>query len=95
MIDEIDISTVRDLIDKMADAQPDRDFLIGPETGRALTFKELQIECRHLCGWFQRLGLAQGDKIAFLMDNGVFTAQLFLGTMYGGFRCTVVLCPYR
>ena len=31
------------------------------------------------------MGLAHGDKIAFLMDNGLFTAQLFLGTMYGGF----------
>jgi amino acid adenylation domain-containing protein len=31
------------------------------------------------------MGLEHGDKIAFLMDNGLFTAQLFLGTMYGGF----------
>jgi amino acid adenylation domain-containing protein len=29
--------------------------------------------------------LEPGDKIAFLMDNGLFTAQLFLGAMYGGF----------
>ena len=26
-----------------------------------------------------------GDKVAFLMDNGLVTAQLFLGTMYGGY----------
>ena len=31
------------------------------------------------------MGLEHGDKIAFLMDNGLFTAQLFLGAMYGGF----------
>ena len=30
-------------------------------------------------------GLERGDKVAFLMDNGLVTAQLFLGTMYGGF----------
>ena len=31
------------------------------------------------------LGLERGDKIAFMMDNGLFTAGLFLGAMYGGF----------
>jgi amino acid adenylation domain-containing protein len=34
---------------------------------------------------FRQLGLTPGDKIAFLMDNGLFTAQLLLGAMYGGF----------
>ena len=34
---------------------------------------------------FREMGLEHGDKIAFLMDNGLFTAQLFLGAMYGGF----------
>ena len=38
-----------------------------------------------MCGRFRQLGLERGDKIAFLMDNGLFTAQLFLGAMYGGF----------
>jgi acyl-CoA synthetase (AMP-forming)/AMP-acid ligase II len=30
-------------------------------------------------------GLVAGDKVAFLMDNGLLTAQLFLGTIYGGY----------
>jgi amino acid adenylation domain-containing protein len=29
--------------------------------------------------------MERGDKVAFLMDNGLFTAQLLLGTMYAGF----------
>ena len=80
-----EINTVRDLIDRMADTQPDIAFLISPETGRLLTFKGLQERSRDLYGRFRQLGLESGDKIAFLMDNGVFTAQLFLGAMYGGF----------
>jgi amino acid adenylation domain-containing protein len=78
-------NTIRDLIDEMASAQPDSDFLICPETRRVLKFKGLQEKARELCGRFQGMGLERGDKIAFLMDNGLFTAQLFLGTMYGGF----------
>ena len=38
-----------------------------------------------MCRRFRQSGLERGDKIAFLMNNGLFTAQLFLGTMYGGF----------
>ncbi len=77
--------TLRRLIDERAGARPDLAFLISPETGRVLTFKGLQERCRHLCGRFTQLGLRAGDKIAFLMDNGLFTAELLLGTMYGGF----------
>jgi acyl-CoA synthetase (AMP-forming)/AMP-acid ligase II len=80
-----DIYTVRDLIDQMAGAKPDGTFLISPETGQRLTFKGLQGQAEILSASLLRRGLARGDKIAFLMDNGLFTAQLFLGAMYGGF----------
>jgi acyl-CoA synthetase (AMP-forming)/AMP-acid ligase II/acyl carrier protein len=80
--DEMD--TVRDLIDRMAETQPDLPFLLSPETGCVLTFKGLQGQARQLCRRFQSMGLAHGDKIAFLMDNALFTAQLLLGAMYGG-----------
>ena len=61
------------------------------------TFKGLQEQANHLCGWFRELGLERGDKIGFLMDNGLFTAQLFLGAMYGGLvsRCRSTRAPAR
>jgi acyl-CoA synthetase (AMP-forming)/AMP-acid ligase II len=80
-----DVHTIRDLIDRQAEAQPDQGFLLSPETKRGVTFRQLQEQVRQLCGLFQTMGLAPGDQIAFLMDNGLFTAQLFLGTLYGGF----------
>ena len=80
-----EINTVRDLIDCRAGTQPDLAFLISPETGRVSTFKGLREQAHHLCARFRQLGLERGDKIAFLMDNGLFTAQLFLAAMYGGF----------
>ena len=85
MTKDSEINTVRDLIDLMAGTRPDLDFLISPETGRVSTFKGLREQALHLCGRFRQLGLDRGDKIAFLMDNGLLTAQLFLGAMYGGF----------
>jgi amino acid adenylation domain-containing protein len=78
-------TTVRELIDHMAEIRPDEPFLISPESGRTLTFKGLQHQVLSLYARFRQMGLRQGDKIAFLMDNGLFTIQLFLGAMYGGF----------
>ena len=80
-----EIKTIRELVDRMAETQPKATFLISPETGRVLTFRELQEQSSLLSTLLRQLGLERGDKIAFLMDNGLFTVQLFLGAMYGGF----------
>jgi acyl-CoA synthetase (AMP-forming)/AMP-acid ligase II/acyl carrier protein len=79
-----EVATVRELIDRMAETRPDATFLLSPDTGEVLTFLGLQEQSQLLSAQFHRLGLEQGDKVAFLMDNGLFTAQLFLGVMYGG-----------
>jgi amino acid adenylation domain-containing protein len=79
------IQTIRDLIDHGAETQPDAVSLISPETGRILTFRGLQQQSCLISSLLQQERLQPGDKIAFLMDNGLFTAQLFLGAMYGGF----------
>ena len=73
------------MIVKMAYAKAEATFLISPETGRALTFGDLKEQVSLLSAKLQQLGLTPGDKVAFLMDNGLFTATLFLASMYGRF----------
>ena len=51
-------------------------------------FRELQLNVQKLYITLRQLGLNQGDKIAFLMDNSVSAVELFLGTMYAGFVAT-------
>ena len=77
--------TIRDVVDAMAQAQPETAFLIGPETGNSVPFQKLREQSILLSNTLRDMGLERGDKVAFLMDNGLVTAQLFLGTMYGGF----------
>jgi amino acid adenylation domain-containing protein len=84
MIADNEIITIRDLIDRMALRQPEAAFLISPETRERVTYRGLQKQSRFLSNELLRAGLEPGDKIAFLLDNGLFTAQLFLGVMYGG-----------
>ncbi|MGA2232255.1 MAG: class I adenylate-forming enzyme family protein, partial [Tepidisphaeraceae bacterium] len=77
--------TIQELIDHHTQVRPDTAFLISPETGRILTFRQLQERSILLSRELRRAGLAAGDKVAFVLDNGLFTAELFLGAMYGGF----------
>ena len=80
-----EVVTIRELIDRTARTQPEATFLTSPETGRVLTFRGLQEQASVLSIRLRQAGLERGDKVAFLMDNGLFTVQLFLGAMYGGF----------
>ena len=77
--------TLRELIDARAKASADASYLISPETRRAVSYRGLQGQARALAARLQGLGLSAGDNVAFLMDNGLFAAELFLGVMYGGF----------
>lgn len=83
--EDLTVTTVRESIDRMAEAHPEAVYLISPETKRVLTFKALQEGARLLSARLMETGLERGDKVAFLTDNGLFAAQLFLGVMYGGF----------
>ncbi|HTU33736.1 MAG TPA: AMP-binding protein, partial [Candidatus Acidoferrum sp.] len=82
---DIGCHTVRDVIDYAASKRSQEPFLISPHTGQTVTFGGLRDQARKITFELQQLGLVPGDKVAFLMDNGLFTAQVFLGTMYGGF----------
>jgi acyl-CoA synthetase (AMP-forming)/AMP-acid ligase II len=80
-----EVGTIRELIDAMAAELPDQTFLISPETEIELNFKQLQEQSIDFYGRLRGLGLEPGDRIALMMDNGLCTAQLFLGAMYAGF----------
>lgn len=77
--------TLRDIVDLLADRAPDAPFLIDPESGRVVNFRCFQDAVRGVATDLCRSGLGKGDKVAILLDNGVFTVELILGAMYGGF----------
>ena len=80
-----EMATVRDVIDMMAERCADAPFLISPETKEEVTYRDLQARVRELSRRFLYMGLTKGEKIAFLLENGLFSPQVLLGAMYGGF----------
>jgi amino acid adenylation domain-containing protein len=80
-----EIKSIREAIDAAAEAQKEAAFLIGAENGNSISFQELRSQSIALAVTLRSKGLETGDKAAFLMDNGLRSAQIFLGTMYGGY----------
>ena len=80
--------TLRDALAGHLARQPDRTFLIAPETGRKLSYRELGRQARLLARWLRAAGLKPGDKVGLYLHNGYQTALLFLGAMLGGYVIT-------
>jgi len=78
-------ATLRDVLAAHVARQPERSFLVAPETGRTLTYRELDRQARILAGWLRAAGLERGDKVGLYLHNGYQTALLFLGAMIGGY----------
>jgi acyl-CoA synthetase (AMP-forming)/AMP-acid ligase II len=78
-------ATLRDVLDAHVARQPEAVFLIAPETGSVLTYRDLHREARRLARFLAGKGLRRGDKVAFYLHNGRQTALIFLGAMAGGY----------
>jgi long-chain acyl-CoA synthetase len=78
-------ATLRDVLAAHVARQPERSFLVAPETGRTLTYRELDRQARILARWLRAAGLEHGDKVGLYLHNGYQTALLFLGAMIGGY----------
>ena len=76
--------TVKSIIDSQAQAQAESVFLISPEINYELTYAELRQSAIELDQHLAAMGIERGEKVAFLMSNGLWSAKLFLGAMYSG-----------
>jgi len=75
------METIRACIEQHAAVAPEREFLIAPESGLTMNFAQLKTAVEEVGARLDRLGLGQGARIAFLLNNGFWTTRLFLGVM--------------
>ena len=78
------MNTVNQFVDRHAATQPDRPFLIAPESGQVMSFAMLREHARSIAAQLDALGVGRGEKVAFLLPNGYWTCTIFLGVMYSG-----------
>jgi len=77
--------TIRHYIDRRAEEQPDKIYLIAPEPRLTLTYRQLKEDSAELGKHLLGKGLNKGDKVSFMLGNGYQTTKIFLGVMYSGF----------
>jgi long-chain acyl-CoA synthetase len=77
--------TLRAVLDGHLSRRPDQTFLLAPETGRTLTYREFGRQARLLARYLRMKGLARGDKVGLYAHNGYQSALLFLAAMIGGY----------
>ena len=75
------METIRACIERHAGATPDAPFLIAPEIDRELSFAGLRDAVDDVGARLDALGVGQGARVAFLLNNGYWTTRLFLGVM--------------
>ncbi|MFC3569030.1 AMP-binding protein [Paracoccus simplex] len=82
--------TVRDWLDIRAAERGDATSHIFPADGGRLTWRELRDEAARIAGHLAGLGLSRGDSVALMMPNGRNAVLGLFGTLYGGFRATMI-----
>lgn len=84
-------ATLRAVLVEQLERAPDDPYLIAPETGRTMSYRDLARETIALDVLLARHGLAPGDIVGFLLPNGCRTTAIFLGTMVAGY----VVAPFN
>lgn len=82
--------SVRDLIDKQAQDNGARTYLIDTESNTSLSYEQLRDRVVSVSRFIHSQGVKPGESVAFAMHNGLTCAISILGIMYGGFRAVAV-----
>ena len=78
------LCSIQSLVDTNAERDPGATYFVATDSGRELSFAEVQRVCAELGAYFTSHGLAQGDVVSLFMPNGLEAAMLILATMYQG-----------
>jgi len=77
--------TIRAVIDRLAEGQPDAPLLLAPESGTIVTYGELRQTACALAAELAAAEIRPGKVVSFMLGNSLSAAQIFLGAMYAGY----------
>lgn len=82
--------TVRDWLDFRAEREGERISHVFPDGGGSLSWADLRDRAADIAGRLAAMGIAKGDSVALMMPNGRNAVLGLFGTLYGGFRATMI-----
>ena len=78
------LQTFRQVVEQLADEQPDATFLLAPEPDALLTYAELRRTTRRFGALLRDLRVPEQGVVAFMLPNGLAAASIFIGSMVSG-----------
>lgn len=78
------MTSIASIINDLAVEQPEKTFLIQPEIDQSINFVALQRNAEEIAYHLDSMQMKQNSKAAFMLDNGIWSAQLLLGIMASG-----------
>lgn len=82
--------TVREFCDFHAQHTPEAIFLIDPQSGETISYREAQQKIQCIASFLVAKGYPPRTTIAYACHNSAHAALCILGIMYGGFVATAV-----
>ncbi|MFQ5567610.1 MAG: AMP-binding protein [Paracoccaceae bacterium] len=76
--------SLRDFVDAHAAGQPEELFLITPDSGVRVTWRDLKDTLRSFSNALHELGFSHQQTVSVMMANSWGSVQVILGTLYGG-----------
>jgi long-chain acyl-CoA synthetase len=76
--------SVRDFVDAHAEAQPEKLFLITPDSGVRVSYAALKDTLNTFSNTLSQLGILHQQTVSVMMQNSWGSVQVMLGTLYGG-----------
>jgi len=81
---------LRHWIDRAAARDPNKNFIISADDGRAIGFGQLRELTRRMAAFLQTQGIGANDRVALLSGNSIEHLACYFGVMaYGATICTV------
>jgi acyl-CoA synthetase (AMP-forming)/AMP-acid ligase II len=76
--------SVREIVEAHAAAQPEKPFLIAPDAGPRISYRELRDALAAFAGRLASLGIGHQQVVSVMMQNSWGSVLVMLGTLYGG-----------
>ncbi len=77
--------SIREVIDRYANTQPQAPLLLAPEPGSTVMYGALRDTANGLAAELSALGISPGEVVSWMLPNGIAAAGVFLGAMHGGY----------
>jgi long-chain acyl-CoA synthetase len=85
-----DPGTIGAVLHRWAAVAPERPFVLSPDTGRGLSFGQIQSFAAALDRFLSERDVGPGERVAIYLGNGLAMSALFVGTMALGRTVTPI-----